>query len=150
MKRVIIQVVSTGRGRGKTLIGQNIVKRLVALGYGVCAIKKTHHDFLDVKDKDSYRYMSSGARRVVVLGRKQIVDFKAEPKLVEDVLRELSECDVVIIEGGAGDYSNPDVKVTIVSESEIAIESKEDKVVVSSIETAVESVVKSTIARLEN
>lgn len=91
-------------GSGKTTLVEKLIPELTGRGLGVSVIKHAHHGFdLDRPGKDSYRHREAGATQVLMLSGERWVLMhelrgRAEPPL-EEQLRLLAPCDVVLIEG---------------------------------------------------
>lgn len=91
-------------GSGKTTLVEKLIPVLTAHGLRVSVIKHAHHGFdLDRPGKDSYRHREAGATQVLMLSNDRWVLMhelrgRAEPTL-EEQLRLLAPCDVVLIEG---------------------------------------------------
>jgi len=63
--RAVYRLISTGRGVGKTLLGERLVSYLRGKGVYVGVIKHVHSS-IDLPGKDSERYLSAGAAQVVL------------------------------------------------------------------------------------
>ena len=91
-------------GSGKTTLIEKVIPALTAQGYRVSLIKHAHHEFdVDSPGKDSYRHRQAGATEVLVTSAKRWalmheLGDAAEPSL-EEQLKHLAPCDVVIVEG---------------------------------------------------
>jgi molybdopterin-guanine dinucleotide biosynthesis protein B len=91
-------------GSGKTTLIEKVIPLLAAQGLRVSLIKHAHHEFdVDQPGKDSYRHRHAGCAEVLVSSSKRWALMHelrgaAEPGLQEQ-LRHLSPCDVVIVEG---------------------------------------------------
>jgi len=91
-------------GSGKTTLIEKVIPLLVAEGLRVALVKHAHHEFdIDQPGKDSYRHRHAGCTEVLVSSSKRwalIHELRgaAEPSL-QDQLKHLSPCDVVIVEG---------------------------------------------------
>jgi len=91
-------------GSGKTTLIERIIPLLVAEGLRISLIKHAHHEFdVDQPGKDSYRHRHAGAAEVLVSSSARWVLMHelrgaAEPGL-QDQLKHLSPCDLVIVEG---------------------------------------------------
>ncbi len=91
-------------GSGKTTLIEKVIPCLVLQGYRVSLIKHAHHEFdVDVPGKDSHRHRMAGAAEVLVTSSNRWALMhelrgEAEPAL-EEQLKHLSACDVVIVEG---------------------------------------------------
>lgn len=64
MKSYIIRIISTHSNTGKTLIATRLVTRLKNKGYRIGVIKHCAHG-LDIEDKDTHKYLASGADIVI-------------------------------------------------------------------------------------
>ena len=91
-------------GSGKTTLIEKVIPELVKSGLRVSLIKHAHHEFdLDQPGKDSHRHRQAGATEVLVSSSRRWALMHelrgaAEPSLQEQ-LKHLSPCDVVIVEG---------------------------------------------------
>jgi molybdopterin-guanine dinucleotide biosynthesis protein B len=91
-------------GSGKTTLIEKVIPLLVAQGLRVSLVKHAHHEFdVDQPGKDSYRHRHAGCSEVLVSSSQRWVLMHelrgaAEPSL-QDQLRHLSPCDVVLVEG---------------------------------------------------
>ena len=91
-------------GSGKTTLIEATIPLLVKRGLRVSLVKHAHHSFdVDQPGKDSYRHRAAGASEVLVTSRQRWALMRelrgdAEPAL-EEHLRRLSSCDVVLVEG---------------------------------------------------
>ena len=91
-------------GSGKTTLIEKVIPILVGEGLRVSLIKHAHHEFdVDQPGKDSYRHRHAGCTEVLVSSSKRWALMHelrgaAEPSL-DDQLKQLSPCDLVIVEG---------------------------------------------------
>ena len=91
-------------GSGKTTLLEKLIPQLTGRGLKVSVIKHAHHGFdIDRPGKDSYRHREAGASEVLLAcgDRWALMHERreeAEPTLA-DLLRRLSPCDLVLIEG---------------------------------------------------
>ncbi|HVV91811.1 MAG TPA: molybdopterin-guanine dinucleotide biosynthesis protein B [Hyphomicrobiales bacterium] len=92
-------------GAGKTTLIARLLPALVARGLRVSTIKHAHHGFdVDKPGKDSWVHRKAGAQEVLVASSRRWVLMhelgteEAEPGLGE-LLRRLSPCDLVLVEG---------------------------------------------------
>ena len=91
-------------GSGKTTLIEQIIPRLVERGLRVALVKHAHHDFdVDQPGKDSWRHRQAGCTEVLVSSARRwalMHELRGaqEPSLQEQ-LKHLAPCDVVIIEG---------------------------------------------------
>lgn len=101
---MIVFGIAGWSGSGKTTLIEKLIPEFSRRGLAVSVIKHAHHGFdLDRPGKDSYRHRSAGATQVLMLsGDRWVLMHElrgaAEPTL-EEQLRLLSPCDVVLIEG---------------------------------------------------
>ena len=91
-------------GSGKTTLLEKLIPVLVAKGLKVSLIKHAHHDFdIDQPGKDSYRHRAAGCGEVLISSAKRyalIHELRGEPEpSLDDLLRRLSPCDLVLVEG---------------------------------------------------
>ncbi len=91
-------------GSGKTTLIEKLIPRLVAEGFRVSLIKHAHHEFdIDQPGKDSWRHRHAGASEVLVSSSNRwalIHELRgAQEPTLEEQLKHLSPCDVVIVEG---------------------------------------------------
>ena len=93
-------------GAGKTTLIEGLIPRFVQHGLKVSLIKHTHHGFdMDRPGKDSWRHREAGAQEVMLLSDQRWVllherQTASEPTpMLDDMLRHLSPCDLVILEG---------------------------------------------------
>lgn len=91
-------------GSGKTTLIEQLIPRFVGMGLSVSLIKHAHHSFdIDQPGKDSWRHREAGAGEVLISsGQRWVLMHEVrdavEPSLDEQ-LRRLSPCDLVLIEG---------------------------------------------------
>lgn len=91
-------------GAGKTTLLAKLIPELVARGQRVATLKHAHHAFeVDHPGKDSYVHRQAGASEVIVSSSRRWVQIheigEAEEAPLPDLLRRLSPCDLVIVEG---------------------------------------------------
>jgi molybdopterin-guanine dinucleotide biosynthesis adapter protein len=91
-------------GSGKTTLIEKLIPVFVREGLRVSLIKHAHHEFdVDRPGKDSYRHRQAGCMEVLVTSDQRWALMHelrgaAEPRL-QDQLKHLSPCDLVIVEG---------------------------------------------------
>lgn len=94
-------------GSGKTTLVEQVVARLKLAGQKVSVVKHAHHAFdIDHEGKDSWRHRQAGAHEVVIASNRRLAkirefDVPTDPT-VHELLRELSPCDWVLVEGFKG------------------------------------------------
>lgn len=106
VRRTMMKVfgIAGWSGSGKTTLVEKLIPEITGRGLRVSVIKHAHHGFdLDRPGKDSYRHREAGATQVLMLSNDRWVLMhelrgRAEPTL-EEQLRLLAPCDVVLIEG---------------------------------------------------
>jgi molybdopterin-guanine dinucleotide biosynthesis adapter protein len=91
-------------GSGKTTLIEKVVPLLVAEGLRVSLVKHAHHEFdVDQPGKDSYRHRHAGCSEVLVSSSRRwalMHELRGAPEPgLQEQLRHLSPCDVVIVEG---------------------------------------------------
>lgn len=91
-------------GSGKTTLVEKLIPHFTARGLRVSVIKHAHHGFdLDRPGKDSYRHREAGAVQVLMLSNERWVlmhELRGAPEpTLEEQLRLLAPCDLVLIEG---------------------------------------------------
>jgi molybdopterin-guanine dinucleotide biosynthesis adapter protein len=91
-------------GSGKTTLIEKVVPLLVAEGLRVSLVKHAHHEFdVDQPGKDSYRHRHAGCTEVLVSSSRRwalMHELRGAPEPgLQEQLRRLSPCDVVIVEG---------------------------------------------------
>lgn len=91
-------------GSGKTTLIERVIPLLVARGLRVSLVKHAHHDFdIDKPGKDSHRHRQAGAAEVLVSGGKRwalMHELRDAPEPgLADLLRHLSPCDLILVEG---------------------------------------------------
>ena len=91
-------------GAGKTTLLTKLIPVLVQRGLRIATLKHAHHAFdVDQPGKDSYEHRKAGAQQVLISSSRRWVlmhenGTAPEPRLA-DLLRRLSPCDLVLIEG---------------------------------------------------
>jgi molybdopterin-guanine dinucleotide biosynthesis protein B len=107
--------ISGWSGSGKTVLITRLIPLLMARGLQVATIKHAHHAFdIDVPGKDSFEHRAAGASEVIISSARRSAQIKElrgapEPRLT-DLLRRLSPCDLVLVEGFKGD-AHPKLEV---------------------------------------
>ena len=91
-------------GSGKTTLIERLIPLLTAGGVRVSLIKHAHHAFdIDQPGKDSYRHRQAGCSEVLVTSSRRwalIHELRGAPEPeLEDHVRRLSPCDLVLVEG---------------------------------------------------
>lgn len=91
-------------GSGKTTLIERLLPLFAAQGLRVSVIKQTHHDVeVDRPGKDSWRHRMAGAGEVLLTGPRRwmlVGELRGAPEpTLEEHLRRLSPCDLVLVEG---------------------------------------------------
>ena len=91
-------------GSGKTTLIEKVVPLLVAEGLRVSLVKHAHHEFdVDQPGKDSHRHRHAGCTEVLVSSSRRwalMHELRGAPEPgLQEQLRHLSPCDMVIVEG---------------------------------------------------
>lgn len=91
-------------GSGKTTLVERLIPVFTARGLSVSVIKHAHHGFdLDRPGKDSWRHREAGATQVLMLSNDRWIlmhELRGAPEpTLEEQLRLLAPCDLVLIEG---------------------------------------------------
>ena len=91
-------------GSGKTTLIEKVIPVLVREGLRVSLIKHAHHEFdVDQPGKDSYRHRHAGCAEVLISSSKRWALMHelrgAEEGALQEHLKRLSPCDLVIVEG---------------------------------------------------
>ena len=92
------------KNSGKTFFVSEIIKNLKSKNYKIASIKHAHHDFeIDHQNTDSYIHRLSGSSQVIVSSSKRWAKISelenSKEKTLNELISELSETDIVIIEG---------------------------------------------------
>jgi molybdopterin-guanine dinucleotide biosynthesis protein B len=91
-------------GSGKTTLITRLIPVLAGRGLRVATLKHAHHAFdVDQPGKDSYEHRKAGAGEVIVSSSRRWVQMHevgdGPEATLADLLRRLSPCDLVLIEG---------------------------------------------------
>ncbi len=92
------------KNSGKTYFVSQIIRILKSKNMRVASIKHAHHDFdIDHENTDSYIHRTSGSSQVIISSSKRwakITELNdSEEKTLNELISELSDTDIVIIEG---------------------------------------------------
>jgi len=101
---MIVFGIAGWSGSGKTTLIEKLIPQFTARGVSVSVIKHAHHGFdLDRPGKDSFRHREAGATQVLMLSSDRWVlmhELRGAPEpTLDEQLRLLAPCDVVLIEG---------------------------------------------------
>ncbi len=111
MDKRIIKFVGYS-GSGKTTLIENVIKKLKSEGIKVATVKHDVHGLdIDKEGKDSYRYSAAGAD-ISVVSTKDLTVYKVHKDLtLYEILDNISDVDLIIVEGYSSDNSFPCVGV---------------------------------------
>ena len=103
------------KNSGKTFFASQIINKLKTKNYKVASIKHAHHEFdIDHKNTDSYIHREAGSSQVIISSSKRWVKItelnNSKEQSLNDLLNELSEIDVVIVEGFKND-NHPKIEI---------------------------------------
>jgi len=103
------------KNSGKTYFASKIINKLKIKNYRVASIKHAHHEFdIDHKGTDSYFHREAGSSQVLVSSSKRWVKItelnKSKEQTLNDLLNQLSETDIVIVEGFKND-NHPKIEI---------------------------------------
>ena len=103
------------KNSGKTQLILRVIPELSARGLRVSTVKNAHHHNLefDHPGKDSYLHRAAGATEILVVSDDEwaIVGRHAPRPSLQDLLRKLSPCDLVLVEGYKSEISLPRIEV---------------------------------------
>ncbi|MBB6021540.1 molybdopterin-guanine dinucleotide biosynthesis protein B [Paenibacillus sp. JGP012] len=96
----IIQIVGY-KNTGKTTMTASLIAGLAAKGLKVAAVKHDGHDHfeMDQEGTDSDQFGHAGATAVAVMSPNRTAILKQEHTSLEDMLKEFSQYDWVVVEG---------------------------------------------------
>jgi molybdopterin-guanine dinucleotide biosynthesis adapter protein len=103
MKQNVIGVTGW-KNSGKTTLVEKLVAHFSGMGLRIATVKHAHHEFdIDHEETDSFRHRKAGAREVAIVSARRWalmheLEAEGEPPL-QEVLKRLSPCDLVIVEG---------------------------------------------------
>ncbi|HVG05162.1 MAG TPA: molybdopterin-guanine dinucleotide biosynthesis protein B [Burkholderiaceae bacterium] len=100
---------------GKTTLIEKLIPIFRAQGLSVSAVKNAHHGFdMDRPGKDSFRYRVAGAQQVLIATSSRWALLSETPQraaTLDELLRELGTCDLVIVEGFKSEGNIPRIEV---------------------------------------
>jgi len=104
-------------GAGKTTLIVALIRRFVAAGKRVGAIKHTHHELNEEHRGDTGKFLDAGAEPVVFAGKGEAVVFRHSGNARlrygdERALLELFDTDVVLVEGFKSSEAWPKVELS--------------------------------------
>ena len=92
------------KNSGKTFLAQKLISYLTKKNFKVASIKHAHHNFdIDKEGTDSFLHRMSGSKQVIISSSKRwakITELNNSKELtLDDLIDQLSETDIVIVEG---------------------------------------------------
>ena len=100
---------------GKTTLIEKLIPIFRSDGLAVSALKNAHHGFdMDRPGKDSFRYRDAGAQQVLIATGSRWALLSETPQraaTLDELLRELAPCDLVIVEGFKSEGNIPRIEV---------------------------------------
>ena len=101
-KPVIISVIATKSGMGKTTLVESLIKIFKSRNYTIGILKYDVKKFeIDKEGNDSYRFSEAGADNVIIASSKKLAMIQSlkEEKTIEEVGTLFGDLDIVLIEG---------------------------------------------------
>lgn len=112
-KPVVISIVSTKSGTGKTTLIEALIKIFKNKNYTIGILKHDAHKFeIDKEGKDSYRFSQAGADNVIIASSEKLamVQMLKQEKSVEEIINLFGDLDIVLVEGfKSNDYPKIEV-----------------------------------------
>lgn len=110
MKPYLVRFISSRSGAGKTLVASGVVKNLIKRGFPVGVIKHAASG-ISLEEKDSERYLRSGALEVIVSSKEltliyskelvddlgELVSILSKPLIIAEGFKEGNIGDVVVV-----------------------------------------------------
>lgn len=100
---------------GKTTLIEKLIAYYTACGRRVSAVKNAHHGFdMDRPGKDSFRYREAGAAQVLIATNQRwalLTEVRSGPAPLDELLRQLTSCDLVLVEGFKSEGGFPRMEV---------------------------------------
>jgi len=104
-------------GAGKTTLIVALIRRFVAMGMRVGAIKHTHHVLNEERRGDTGAFLDAGAEPVVFAGKGEAVVFRHSGIMrvrfddERELLQQFGDTDVVLVEGFKASEAWPKVEL---------------------------------------
>src|SRR5579859_1979962 len=104
MNKTRVLGIAGWSGSGKTTLITKLIPLLSGRGVRIATLKHAHHAFdVDQPGKDSYEHRKAGACEVIISSARRWVQMHEVGDGVEatlaQLLRKLSPCDLVLVEG---------------------------------------------------
>jgi molybdopterin-guanine dinucleotide biosynthesis protein B len=128
---------------GKTTLIEKLIPIFRARGLTVSAIKNAHHGFdMDRPGKDSYRYREAGAGQVLIstgLRWALLTETPRHAASLEELMKLLAPCDLVIVEGFKSEGHIPRIEVRRMTNSEPPLFPHDPNVIAVAADHAIET-----------
>lgn len=101
-KPVIISIVATKSGTGKTTLIEALIKIFKSRNYTIGILKYDVKKFeIDKEGKDSYSFSQAGADNVIIASSKKLAMIQSlkEEKTIEEIVNLFGDLDIILIEG---------------------------------------------------
>jgi len=103
LKPTIVAVIG-GKRSGKTTTIEALTRELTKRGYNVATVKHVSEvDFtIDTKGKDTWRFASAGARKIVAVASNEIATIEktnAQNITLAQIIKRCRDADIVLLEG---------------------------------------------------
>lgn len=101
-KTVIISIIATKSGMGKTTLVEALIKTFKSRNYTIGILKYDVKKFeIDKEGKDSYRFSQAGADNVIIASSQKLAMIQSlkEEKTIEEIVNLFGDLDIVLIEG---------------------------------------------------
>ncbi len=122
--KAIYQIVSFGKGYGKTKLIEKIVAKAKQESYKIAVVKHAHRG-IDVKGKDSQRYIRAGADSIILVSeRLQAIFVKKGYEPLENILASFNIKEPLILVEGFK-YLKGYPKIVVVRNKEELLKAKE-------------------------
>lgn len=100
-KPYIVKFISSHSGIGKTSVASHIVSKLKSRGYVICVVKHCVHG-VDIEDKDTHRYIASGADIVIASSKSLGIVYHRVWLDSLDKILDLVFAPIIVAEGFRG------------------------------------------------
>ena len=96
----IIYCICGYKNSGKTTLIEQIIPKLISLGFKVAVIKHDGHDFEgDIPNTDTYRHMKAGAYGTAIFSNSHVLIHKKQHTNEKELFKQFPEADIILIEG---------------------------------------------------
>jgi molybdopterin-guanine dinucleotide biosynthesis protein MobB len=101
-KPVIICIIATKSGMGKTTLVESLIKIFKSRNHTIGILKYDVKKFeIDREGKDSYRFSRAGADNVIIASSKKLAMIQSlkEEKTIEEIVNLFGDLEIILIEG---------------------------------------------------